>query len=132
MTLDIKLKTPLLPLGVDEKKGLDILQSYSSQIIKEIDEDITNYRVDTDEFDIAIYVKDSKVIAVWYNDPLGRDSEEGIKSKLELYKIRYGRQEDWKLTINNGWMEFYTNEAEKLQIVYGIHQDVIRINLLTK
>ncbi|CAL2087270.1 conserved protein of unknown function [Tenacibaculum sp. 190524A02b] len=129
--MNTKLLTPFLPVGGNVKEGLKILNSFSKEIDIEKDGEVTNYRIEGDDFDLALYVNDSKIIAVWYNDPMGRESEEGMKRKLDLYMERYGKREDWELILNNGWMEFYYNDVEKLQIVYGLHQDVIRVNLMS-
>jgi hypothetical protein len=41
---------------------------------------------------------------------------------------RFTKNGSWQLRINNGWMKFYFNDVDHMQLVYGLHMDVIRIN----
>jgi len=36
------------------------------------------------------------------------------------------------MRMDNGWMHYWFNDKEGIQMVYGIHNDVIRFNLLSK
>jgi hypothetical protein len=65
---------------------------------------------------------------VWYDDPSGRDSQQGKEQKVLLYLERYGARADWELRMDNGWMRYWFNEAAHASMVYGIHMDVIRFN----
>ena len=126
----MKIEAPHIPLGISLEEALAILHRISSNIEKRTEEDNDFYKLVSDEFECGFYEQTGKVVSSWYNDPLGRNSEEGINEKVSLYLSRYGNLEDWKNGINNGWMQFFNNENSKVALVYGIHKDVLRFNYL--
>ncbi|NOV29573.1 hypothetical protein [Methylomonas sp. ZR1] len=123
-----KLYTPVIPLGISIKEGLEILSTFGAPEIEKTGDDMS-FRINTPEFDMAIYEENAFVKSVWYDDPLGRIWKVGKKRKISLYLERYGNKEDWELRMNNGWMDYYFNEKSKAAMVYGIHNDVIRFNV---
>jgi hypothetical protein len=128
----MKLKSPHIPLGITFEEGLKILQTVSSEI-ERVDEDNENfYRVSSDEFSCGFYLKSGLVSSTWYDDSTGRDSEDGINLKVTLYLQRYGDISEWEDGINNGWIQFFTNEKSGVGLAYGLHKDVIRFNQIGK
>jgi hypothetical protein len=87
-----------------------------------------SYKVNTDFFSVAIYPFENRIRSVWYDDPIGRESEAGIDQKAQLYLKRYGAIKNWELRMDNGWMHYWFNPSDKVAMVYGIHYDVIRFN----
>lgn len=65
-----ELSTPVIPLGIPIEEGLKILATIGAPEIEKDKQEIS-YRVNTPEFDVAIYEKEGAVKSVWYNDPLG-------------------------------------------------------------
>lgn len=122
------IDTPHVPLGIDLKEALEILNSVNTDIEEETVNDELSYRVRSGCFDMAVYVKEGKVSSVWYNDQTGRLTPFGRKRKIELYLERYGDIRSWEKRLNNGWMTFYFNDAANVAMVYGNDKDVIRIN----
>ena len=123
-----KLHSPKIDLGISISKGLEILKELGDPI-EERDDTEHSFRVDGPEYDTAIYVNDGIVISVWFNDTLGRIWNKGKKLKVNLYLARYGALEDWELRLDNGWMHYHFNDKAGVNMVYGIHNDVIRFNL---
>jgi len=124
----MNIKTPHLPLGISLEEGLKILTSISSEIEKHDDENDNFYKIKFSDFECGFYENTGKVISSWYNDPTGRESEEGINQKVSLYLSRYGDIEEWEDGINNGWIQFFTNNKANVGMAYGLHKDVIRFN----
>ena len=124
----MNIETPHIPLGISLEEGIKILESLSSEIEKHDDEKETFYKVHAGSFECGFYENEGKVISSWYNDPTGRESEEGINTKVSLYLARYGDISDWKDGINNGWIQFFMNEKTNVGMAYGLHKDVIRFN----
>jgi hypothetical protein len=60
--------------------------------------------------------------------------ERTYRVSLRGYEIAiydgHGVEGSWQLRMDNGWMRYYFNDVDRLQLVYGIHMDVIRINSL--
>lgn len=123
-----KLETPTIELGIPIEKGVKILKELGI-LVEEQDDNEHSFRVETSDFDIAVYENDGIVSSVWFNDPLGRIWTKGKQMKINLYLARYGSLEDWELRIDNGWMHFFFNDKTGVTMVYGIHKDVIRFNL---
>ncbi|MBL4783464.1 MAG: hypothetical protein JKX92_14605 [Porticoccaceae bacterium] len=98
-------------------------------LVEERDDKERSYRVDTQEYDVAIYDKDGIVTSVWFNDPLGRIWSKENVMEVKLYLARSGKPEDWELRLNNGWMYYHFNDQAGVNMVYGAHSDVIRFNL---
>ena len=86
------------------------------------------YRVETPLFALAVYPKSGTVGSVWYDDPMGRESDVGRGEKVEAYLVRYGPLGNWERRLDNGWMHYWFNPTNRAQMVYGIHGDVIRFN----
>jgi hypothetical protein len=123
-----KLLSPKIELGIPIEEGLSVLKELGD-IIEERDGKEHSYRVDTADYDVAIYDKNGIVSSVWFNDPLGRLWSKGKAMKLRLYLARYGEASDWELRTDNGWMHYHFNDKAGVNMVYGVHNDVIRFNL---
>ncbi|WP_231757944.1 hypothetical protein [Microbulbifer elongatus] len=124
-----KLLSPKIDLGQPINDGIAVISELGSLVEESSDSEIS-YRVNTAQFDVAIYVKSGIVSSVWYNDPIGRFWAKGKARKLQLYLARYGNLKDWELRLSNGIMAHYFNEKLGIVLVYGVHKDVIRVNLL--
>src|SRR5438552_8080880 len=120
------LRTPHIPLGLSLVEGLSLLQAIGP--VEEESGSEHCYSVETSAFSAAIYEKEGVVSSVWYDDPLGRDSDAEKEHKVKLYLRRYGSLPNWELRMNNGWMLYWFNPKDKVAMVYGIHKDVIRFN----
>ena len=123
-----KLFSPKIELGISLEKGLKILSRLGNPI-EELEGKEVSYRVNSSEFDVAIYETDGIVTSVWFNDSLGRIWAKGKAMKIRLYLARYGNPDDWELRIDNGWMHYYFNDKAGCNMVYGVDNDVIRFNL---
>ncbi|MDM8350882.1 hypothetical protein P8H27_18565 [Pseudomonas sp. sp1636] len=123
----MKIRTPHIPAGISLEEGLSIL-SATGKVEEHDDEEELFYKVSYENFDIGFYQSEGKVTAAWYNDPTGRESDEGINQKVTLYLERYGKIEDWEEGINNGWIQFFNNNKNNIGMAYGVHKDVIRFN----
>lgn len=121
-----KLSTPHIPLGISIEEGLRIISELGE--VKEENDKEHSFRVDTEDFDLAIYEKEGKVKSVWFSDPTGRIWNLGKKRKIDLYLKRYGNLEDWEERMDNGWMKYFFNSKSNSAMVYGLHMDVIRFN----
>lgn len=124
----MKLSTPHIPLGISLEEGVEILRSISNEIERTEDEKEDFYKISHEGWQCGFYSKDGIVHSSWYNDPNGRESEEGINNKVTLYLARYGDIEGWKDDLNNGWIQFLTNEQTGTGMAYGLHKDVLRFN----
>ena len=122
--------TPHIPLGITLEEGLQILKSVSSEVLKDQEEDTNFYRVNGEDFDFGFYEQNGQVTSTWYNDSSGRLTPFGKKKKIALYLERYGVKDNWEKGLNNGWIQFYFNEKDKIGMAYGIDKDVIRFNCL--
>jgi hypothetical protein len=79
-------------------------------------------------FRVGIYPRGNRVGAVWYDDPLDRESALGRNEKVQRYLERYGALGNWELRLDNGWNRHWFNAHDQVGLVYGIHKDVVRIN----
>jgi hypothetical protein len=93
-----------------------------------MDREEQTYRVSLPGYQMAIYEQGGVVSSVWYDDPAGRLTPFGKRRKIKLYMDRFTKNGSWQLRINNGWMKFYFNNVDRMQLVYGLHMDVIRFN----
>lgn len=125
---DMKLKTPHIKLGISIDEGVEILRSISFTIEKCESEKEDFYKAICEDFECGFYSKDGVIHSSWYDDPTGRDSEDGIKEKIMLYLSRYGSIDGWEKGIDNGWIQFFNNKNAKIGMAYGIHKDVLRFN----
>ncbi len=125
MSISLQLRTPHIPLRSSLAEALVLLDSLGYPIVMDDDRSL---RVDTPEFNVAIYPHEGHVKSTWYDDPLGRTSDEGIEAKINLYLTRYGALAHWELRLDNGWMRYWYNPTYGVSMVYGIHNDVIRFN----
>lgn len=123
------LRTPDIPLGGAVNDSFELLKRYGEIVRVEDENDARVYRTSTEEFSVAIYVRDGIVQSVWYDDPVGRALEIGRQRKISLYLARYRNTGTWELRMENGWMRYYFNDEDNLQMVYGIQADVIRFNV---
>lgn len=121
-----KLSSPHIPLGISIEEGLQIISAFGE--VKEENGKEHCFRVDTEDFDVAIYEEDGKVKSVWYSDPIGRIWKLGKKRKVDLYLKRYGNLSDWEERMDNGWIKYFYNTKSNSAMVYGLHMDVIRFN----
>ncbi|WP_016955463.1 hypothetical protein [Catenovulum agarivorans] len=128
----MKLNSPHIPLGITFEDGLAILNTVSTAIERFEKDNEDFYQVSSNEFSCGFYVKNGFVSSTWYDDSLGRDSEEGINLKVTLYLQRYGDISDWEEGINNGWIQFFSNKKSGIGLAYGLHKDVIRFNQIGK
>lgn len=124
----MQLKTPHIPLGISVDEATEILDSFSLAIEESSDGKERFYRISSDDWECGFYEEEGKVSATWYNDPLGRESDDGMDQKVTLYLARYGEIEDWQEGINNGWIQFFNNREAHVGMAYGLHKDVIRFN----
>ncbi len=125
-----KLQTPHIALATPVSDAIKVLEATGSPVLREKDGEEDTLRVSLPEFEMAIYDVDGRVASVWYNDPAGRVSSFGRRRKLRLYMHRYTESGEWEHRLGNGWMDYFWNDGDSAQLVYGIHADVIRINSL--
>lgn len=123
----IGLATPYIPLGSSVDEALVILARYGEPLAEGTDEELC-YRIETASFRMAIYPKGDAVGSMWYDDPSGRGSEAGRARKVEAYLQLFGQLKNWERRLDNGWMHYWFNPADRAQMAYGVHNDVIRFN----
>jgi hypothetical protein len=123
-----KIITPHVDLGVSLHVGVAVLRSTGAVVSEEVEGEERTYRVSLPGYQMAIYERGGFVSSVWYDDPAGRLTPFGKRRKIKLYMDRFTKNGSWQLRINNGWMKFYFNNVDHMQLVYGLHMDVIRIN----
>ena len=126
----MKITTPHIELGMSTSRGIAVLEATGGKVFEEMDGMDRTLRVNLPEYEMAIYDTGGAVSSVWYNDPAGRLTSFGKQRKIRLYTKRFTSKGSWELRISNGWMLHLFNDADRLQLVYGIHMDVIRINSL--
>lgn len=127
---EIKLPEPIaphIPLGIPVEQALGVVQSLGT-LVQEQTPDEHCYRLETPLFALAIYPDSDTVRSVWYDDPTGRESKAGRAGKVEAYLKRYGHLRNWERRLDNGWMHYWFNPVDKVQMAYGVHKDVIRFN----
>lgn len=134
MSFKKSIKAPHIPLGVSftefckSKEYLKFPMTF-----KERDDDkVEFYSTDNDGWNWGVFIKRDIIISSWYDDPFGRQSDEGIEKKINQYLSRYGSLDEWEARLNNGWIQFYFNDNAGINMAYGIHQDVIRFNQIQK
>ena len=98
----LKLQSPHIPLGITFEEGLQILQTALTEIEKVEEDNEDFYMVSSNEFSCGFYLISGLVSSTWYDDSIGRDTEDGINLKVTLYLQRYGDISQWKDGINNG------------------------------
>jgi hypothetical protein len=125
--MTITLATPHISVGSEVEEAIAILRRFGNPIREDADRECS-YRVETSLFGLAIYPQDMAVRSVWYDDPIGRETEHGRIAKVHAYLARYGPLADWELRLDNGWMHYWFNPRAQAQMVYGLHKDVIRFN----
>jgi hypothetical protein len=123
----VLLGTPHIAVGTTLVDGMLALRSIGGDIHEEQSGERC-LKVIAPGFRVAIYPKGEFVGSVWYDDPLGRESAEGIRIKVERYLERYGPMSNWEQRMENGWMQYWFNPRNRVAMVYGIHKDVIRFN----
>jgi hypothetical protein len=125
--MSLTVATPHIAVGADFDAAFAVLQRFGRPT-REDSEGECCYRVETPLFGLAIYPQDAIIRSVWYDDPAGRETEQGRINKVHAYLIRYGPLTDWELRLDNGWMHYWFNPVARAQMVYGLHKDVIRFN----
>lgn len=123
-----KLISPHIELGSSIERGIEVLKEYGVPTYSKNEDEIV-HRISAIGFDMAIYEHKGIVSSVWYNDSVGRLWSIGKKRKIKLYLARCDTLKNWEARLNNGWIQFYFNDAKSLSMAYGIHKDVIRFNL---
>jgi hypothetical protein len=123
----IELATPHIPLGASIEEALMALEQFGKPV-QDVSEEELCYRIETASFRMAVYPIGDVVGSVWYDDPSGRGSESGRASKVEAYLRLYGQLKNWERRLDNGWMHYWFNPADRAQMVYGVHNDVVRFN----
>ncbi|WP_413665442.1 hypothetical protein ACG1BZ_09715 [Microbulbifer sp. CNSA002] len=126
----MNIKTPHIPLNIELEEALGILRSTGLDVLEKKEDEDNFYRVSSPSYECGFYEKENRVIASWYNDPSGRESEDGITQKLNAYLQRYGELSSWESGINNGWIQFFQNEDSSTSLAYGLHKDVLRFNYI--
>ncbi|MCJ8273605.1 MAG: hypothetical protein MJK04_29920 [Psychrosphaera sp.] len=127
----MKLESPHIPLGISLDEGIEILKSVTPAIEKHKDEEDDFYKIINDNWECGFYEKGGLITSTWYNDPAGRDTDDGVNLKVTQYLSRYGELDDWEDGINNGWIQFFLNTNSGVNMAYGLHKDVIRFNSIT-
>lgn len=74
--MTISLATPHIPVGTAVEKAVSILQQFGHPT-REDSESEYCYRVETPLFGLAVYPEEAIVRSVWYDDPAGRETEQG-------------------------------------------------------
>jgi len=109
---------------------MSVLDSTGGTVRAESEGEDRVYRVRLPTYEMAFYHRDGKVYAIWYNDPAGRLTKLGRQRKLKLYMQRFTTNGAWELRIDDGWMRFFYNDLDRVNVVYGLHKDVVRINAI--
>ena len=122
-----ELAIPFVPIGIELEAGVALLAEIGTGL-RETNDGERSFRVEVGEASVAIYTRGSAVDAVWYDDPLGRWSDQGKHRKIELHLARYASLAGWSIWNENGWMKYWKHDAMPIRMVYGIHADVIRFN----
>jgi hypothetical protein len=124
-----RLRTPYVSLGSSIDEGLEVFKKCG--VITHIEDEGEDkvYRFSADGYGTALYERRGIVRSIWYDDPSGRALGIGRERKISLYLRRYRVIGEWELRMENGSMRYYFNDVDGLQMVYGIHADVIRFNL---
>jgi len=125
-----QLQTPHVDLAIPVADAVAVLEATGATVDEEYDGDERAFRVSLPGFEMAIYDVNGKVSVVWYNDPAGRLTAFGRRRKVRLYMDRYTESGDWERRLGNAWMDYFWNDEDSVQLVYGIDKDVIRINSL--
>ncbi len=122
-----KLITPYFELGTSFSEGLKRLAELG-EVHESIDQHLgREARVDTKQFSVAIYERNQRISAIWYDDPAGRRFQKGIGRKIGLYLKRYTLRGTWRQTLDNGYSLWWLNEQDERLLDYGLHGDVILI-----
>ncbi|MDO6569274.1 hypothetical protein Q4561_19590 [Alteromonas sp. 1_MG-2023] len=104
-----------------------ILKKIGNPVFSESDKE-RQYKVSNSACNVAIYETNGFVSSAWYDDPIGRFWNLGRQKKVNLYLSRYDVISNWEARLNNGYIQFYFNDALGLSMAYGLHKDVIRFN----
>lgn len=123
----MQLRTPHIQVGSSMAEAIEIVSRLGNARRGEPDEEGC-YRVETPLFALAVYPDGETVGSVWYDDPIGRESEAGRSEKVQAYLQRYGPHANWERRLDNGWMHYWFDPTDKVQMVYGVDRDVIRFN----
>jgi hypothetical protein len=121
------LNVPHIPLRIKLSEGLGILRALGELTNETVGEEQC-FRVNGVHFSVALFPEGDEVRSVWYDDPSGRTTVEGIARKIEEYLTRYGAIKNWELRMDNSWMRYWFNLIDKVSMIYGVHRDVLRFN----
>lgn len=125
-----KLLTPDLKLGVPVETGIAALSKIGPITSEPADQGQTEYRVELEQYKMAIYERAGKITSIWYDDPAGRSNLFGKHKKIALYLRRHKENGSWNMRIDNGWIKHYYNDVDSLVMAYGIDRDVLTFHLL--
>jgi hypothetical protein len=124
---NVSLRTPHVPLGIDLREGLRLLQGLQVAVVEKVEPERC-FRADAPSFSVAIYPEADRVRSVWYDDHAGRETDAANYKKILAYLARYGAIENWEMRKGNGWMRYWLNPLDQVAMVYGVHRDVMRFN----
>jgi len=122
-----QIATPHLPLGQALESAVAQLEHAGYELIG-VEEHAQFFRTQDDEVGVTVHATGGMVTSVVYDDPAGRNSEQGKAEKIRLYLTRYGAPASWKMRMQNDWMDYWFNPAGKVSMVYGRDMDVLRFN----
>lgn len=123
----LELATPHFQLGSSFASGVNTLKAIGD-VDERTDEKEGHFaRLDTANYSVMIYEVGGRICSVWYDDPAGNDTEDGLGKKIMLYMARYTLNGKWKHTLDNGYTLWWHNEEDKRTFVYGLHAGVISV-----
>lgn len=122
------LITPFFDLGMPFTEAEKIIRNVEGTIEVTTEDGRICIRNTTPNFACSIKEENGRLRTVWYDDPLGRDSEDGKARKMGLYMERQKKIGTWVNTIEDGYNLWWHNQIDDLMLVYGLHGDVILIH----
>jgi len=75
-----ELNTPHIPLRSNLRDGIEILKSIGSNVIENIESE-HYFKVEIASFTMALCAKENHVASVWYDDPIGWESDSGKEDR---------------------------------------------------
>jgi len=123
----LHIHTPHVPLRQALELGVSLLESAGCALV-ETDSDAQLFMAAGAAWSVTLHADDAVVASVVYDDPVGRESDNGKAKKITLYLARYGAPSHWEMRMHNGWMHYWFNPVDKVAMVYGVDMDVLRFN----